>query len=483
MSLSNLSFSYNELGKINSNGIVTAVFPQIRDAVITEMKNIYGNDIDLSAASADNQYINMEALILNNIYRLIDNLYMQVDPFTATGRYLDILCSLTNVHRKAATASTAKLYVNVSQTPSQQPSYIELHDRFDNIWRWNNTTDLLGNVTTEFSANTPIVLEFTCVTKGEIAAERASTQVTSPSEINWNATNFETINGTIYHVDYAGPDTVYFKVYQNWDAVPGRNEETDQELKSRRYSFIGQNSITTISGLEAALSNYPGIDDVYIINNVTGSSQDADEVIGASTSTTKDNTTIANHDIYIVLRYNDNYPIESTDIAELIYNALTPGVNTTAYIAAGSGEVDSGTDEHEDLNVSAGVVTTVRWKKCLPMNPAVTIKFVTQLGFIGNSGGDYSDLENAMIDAALNYFNNIKLNESILISDLQNVILSADSLYKGQHTFYMTDGYVGANTTQKRFMAPLTYYSYDKENVTLTYTTSSGVTTGTLTFA
>lgn len=488
MSLSNLSFSYDELGKITENGIETAQFPQIRDAIIKEMKSIYGNDIDLSAASVDNQYINMEALILNNVYRLIDNLYMQVNPFTATGKYLDILCSLTNVHRKDATPSTAKLYVRVSQALSQQPTRIELHDRSDNIWYWDNTTDLVGNLITTFEPNVPQVIEFTCSIRGAISAARAATQVVDPSAINWNAANFEEINGDIYHVDFAGPDTVYFKVYQNWDAVIGNNEETDTSLKSRRYSYIGQNSVTTMAGLEADLYESPMIDDVYIINNVTGTSKAVETVMGTTESDTKDDTVIANHDIYIALRYSDVYPTDDNEIANLIYNSLTPGVNTTGYVSATAPDEDSGENKSVDLQIATGITTSIKWKKCTPMHPEITVQFVTQQGFIPgqNSGGtyEYSDLENAMIDSALDYLKNIGLNEAILISDLQAVILNADSLYKGQHTFYMTDSYVDTGSEHvKRFVAPLTYFEYNKDDVSLSYSTSNGVTTGTLVFS
>ena len=82
----NRKYTYDKLGEINGNGLDIALFPQIREAIATRMKEIFGNDIDLSTASADGQYINMESLIFNNMYGLIQYLFNNLNPNTASGK-------------------------------------------------------------------------------------------------------------------------------------------------------------------------------------------------------------------------------------------------------------------------------------------------------------------------------------------------------------------------------------------------------------
>ena len=293
MGLTNKKYTYDKLGSVNTNGIETALFPQIRDAIADRMKEIYGNDIDLSTASADGQYINMEALIINNMYRLLDNLYMNIDPFTAAGKYLDILCSLTNVRRKAQSNSTAQLYVKNVSGETQTPTDITLIDRNNLTWIWTNPTDITNNPTIAFNSGDIEVLTFTCETSGSVEANGTGASISNPqTDINWNATDFTNTNGDIYKTIDSG----IFKVYQAADANIGNDEETDTSLRNRRYSFLGSNSVTTQAALESALFNMESIEDVYIYNNVSGDHKVIEDTVD-----------VLEHNVYIVLRYKEDF--------------------------------------------------------------------------------------------------------------------------------------------------------------------------------
>ena len=62
-------YYYDNLSAVTNSGLEVAEFYQIRDAIVRRMMEIYGEDIDVSSASADGEYINMEADIINNIYK------------------------------------------------------------------------------------------------------------------------------------------------------------------------------------------------------------------------------------------------------------------------------------------------------------------------------------------------------------------------------------------------------------------------------
>ena len=94
MALSNNQYDVTQLAVANNNGFSAALFPQIKDAYVRKMQEIYGYDIDVSSASADGQFIMAEALVLNNIYRTLEGIADGLMPASATGKYLDILASL-----------------------------------------------------------------------------------------------------------------------------------------------------------------------------------------------------------------------------------------------------------------------------------------------------------------------------------------------------------------------------------------------------
>lgn len=453
MGLSDKKYSYDKLGEINTNGIEVAQFPQIRDAIADRMREIYGDDIDLSTASADGQYINMEALILNNVYKLLSNLYDNVNPFVATGKYLDILCSLTNVKRKGSTRSTAGVYIkNVSGSTVSDP-YIQLIDRNGIQWTWTNPTDLGEQPTITFAPGKIYTLTFTCDEYGPI--EAYANPVQDPeTDINWDASDFTDTNGDIYKtVDYGS-----YKVYQASDAIIGLNEESDEDLRRRRYNFLGANSITTQAGLEAALYNRDDIVDVYVLNNASGSNMAAG-----------DGVTVENHNIYIALRYKDGVEVDDNSIAKTIYNKLTPGINTQAYDSvSGSGGEASAADP---IQLYSGVETTVCWKICKPVNPLISIAFTVDPRYYKKgdlTGGTVSDpskfseFETAIMKQLNRYLSGIKINETLVTSSLSSTMMGADLKPQGYSSFYVTTcSITGGVPNTSANLAPLTYYEYN----------------------
>lgn len=448
MGLTNKKYTYDKLGSVNTNGIETALFPQIRDAIADRMKEIYGNDIDLSTASADGQYINMEALIINNIYRLLDNLYMNIDPFTAAGKYLDILCSLTNVRRKAQSNSTAQLYVKNVSAETQTPTDITLIDRNNLTWVWTNPTDITDTPTIAFNSGDIEVLTFTCETSGAVEANGTGASISNPqTDINWTATDFTNTNGDIYKTIDSG----IFKVYQAADANIGNDEETDTSLRNRRYSFLGSNSITTQSALESALFNMESIEDVYIYNNVSGDHKVIEDTVD-----------VLEHNVYIVLRYKEGVTVSKNLLATTIYEKMTPGVTTQSASGCTGGTAESAT-----LTLFSGVTSDVCWKICDPVSPEIVLTFKTTSQYIQGSGGTRSIYEQAIIDQLQNYFSNIGINEEIIAGSVLTTMLGADLRYNGQNTFYPLSCTIDGESS---YLAPLTYYKYDDSDYVFDYT-------------
>ena len=111
MAISNNQYDVTQLAKTDNNGFTAALFPQIKDAYVKKMQEIYGYDIDVSSASADGQFVMMESLVLNNIYRTLESIANNMSPAAASGKYLDILASLSGTFRRRETYSTANIYI------------------------------------------------------------------------------------------------------------------------------------------------------------------------------------------------------------------------------------------------------------------------------------------------------------------------------------------------------------------------------------
>lgn len=449
MPLTNRKYTYDKLGEITTNGIEVAIFPQIRDAIADRMKEIYGNDIDLSTASADGQYINMEALILTNVYRLISNLYDNINPFIASGKYLDVLCSLTNVKRKQSSKSTAQVYIKNVSNSTQTPERITLIDRNNNEWVWVNPKDLSNNPTVTINSGDITLQTFTCDIYGKVEANASPlinalpTNYNPATDIDWNAENFLDTNGDIYKtIDYGT-----YKVFQPLDANIGNDEETDASLRNRRYQYLGSNSVTTQAGLESALFDLEEIDDVYILNNNTGTN------LAYTNPLCKDGVAIDNHNVYIVLRYKEGITADEQNIANIIYSKLTPGVITEEYGKAGD-QASGGVAVEKSVTVISGVTTNINWKKCTPVNPPIIITF-----FITTNFPEGNELyEGSIIKQLKNYLNSIKINETLIGSSILTTMLGADLKYQGMNTFYPLECSIDGETTND---APFTYYKYN----------------------
>lgn len=326
MSLINKKYNVSELAEIGTNGFTAASFPQIRDAVASKMKEIYGNDIDLSSASADGQYVNMEALILNNVYRTLESLAKSLNPADASGKYLDILASFSGAFRRQPTNSVAQLYVWNTGAADISPDQIVCMDKSGNEWVWYNPVDYNGQktVTIPSMLGTPTnyvpygPLEFRCKSFGSVSASGDPNPSASWQTIYERSPDVR--GGDIYQTIDAGN----FQVYQKNAAIAGKDLESDSSLRSRRNLSFGISGATVQNSLIANLLDIEGVDDVWVFNNNTSGNQTMD-----------DGVSVAQHDVYVVVWKDPSLNLSDATFNEAvgsaIYDQLTPGVLTTTH--------------------------------------------------------------------------------------------------------------------------------------------------------
>ena len=472
------------LAQVTEGGISCATFPEIKDALAQKMQEIYGYDIDLSTASADGQYVMMEALVLNNIYRTLESLVNNLSLASASGKYLDILSNLSGVFRRQATYSTANIYIQCSANIT--PQYLLFVDKNNNTWKWTNYTDADGN-SIRFDKDKIYTINIVCEDLGPIEAIGGEKIASGESLQNIFATAELRQSGDIYECFTSGILT-----YQDKNAIIGQVVESDSELRARRFKSLGIGGSTSIDSLNAQLRDIPGILDCIVYNNSTAGNL----TLGALPSGANDEVSIKEHSIYVVLVIDPNVNITNYEIGFCIYKNLPFGikaqVNKTTGFKGGniqSYSFEEGNIPYEHGGSDTSVNTnTIQWKSASLQT--TIIKFSLELR--GNPATSIKEMSQLQLDtisnAVISYMNNINFNESFQFIELQNVITNALINKNAQYKLIdTTEGstkglFLSQNSSNEwvvwdqEVYLPQTKFFYQKKDVTITKTDATTTT-------
>lgn len=392
---------------INSAGVITATYPEIKSALITMYKDAYGSDIDLTNGNSDDVFISNLSLIINNILRSFDVLYANLDVNSASGIYLEALCRLSNVIRKSASASTTKATIKAisDTTINYDTSFV---DESGNEWKYS------GNAFSLKSGSTANVL-LVCQTLGPIALAKDS------------------LTSTIAQLTLVSNDV----------AILGNNVETDSELRGRRANAVGAAGTTVLESLSGALLSLAYVDDAYVYENNSNASV-----------TLADTATVAPHSIYVVTRQTMTDKDSTNQIAKTIFQKLTPGIGTNVGSST-SGVAKSVTAQsiNDDNNLYSNA-HDIQWKQATPVNPKITISLTVQQG--------YSDtVKDALLNSFISYLNALPIGTDLVPNQLISELYQDDPLFNGRQTFIIKSVSIeSANTTTNVYSNPLTYYNY-----------------------
>lgn len=454
MATANNQYDIEQLAKVDSNGFQAALFPQIKDAYVKKMQEIYGYDIDVSSASADGQFVMAESLVLNNIYRTLESLSDNLSPASATGKYLDILASLSGAFRQGATYSTATVYIANNSTVPLTPSYLLLNDKNGNRWQWINPIESTNTYKVTFPPKNGnnynvTAIEVTCTELGPIAASSTGQyDMSKPADRNTvfnlpakdrGCDIFETIN--------AGS----LSVYQQSDAITGFAEETDASLRARRLRSFGQSGRTVLDSVASNLLNVPGVIDSWVYSNNTNTNSAA----------LADGAVVPPHSVYAVIATQPDINVPSVNIGTAIYNTITPGIATTNP----GNMIQGGNINSETFNITDHLTNTIYWKKALLTDPVLTIEFTLKNDLVGKMLSD--NQKTAITNTIKEFFNNINIGEDVSMPLLTQLIESVDfrTAKYGLPTYEVKSIFVkglGDTTDQKNNILknPLTRFYY-----------------------
>lgn len=260
---------------IDETGMHIPTYSDIRDDLISSMKEIFGSDIYIDEDSQDYQQISIFAKKIFDTNALALFTYNNRTVNTAIGVGLDNICALVGIVRKPATYSTVQLVV--TGTPSTVITKGKASDPDDeHVWNLPDSVVIPEDGT--------ITVEATCNEAGDITvAPNTITKIVTPV-FGWSS------------------------VVNNFTGSGGTNQESDAELRSRYALATSSTSETVFESIIASVSAVEGVKRIRAYENDTG---------------TENSLGHPPHSITLVVEGGDD-----TDVATEIYFKKTPGCYT-----------------------------------------------------------------------------------------------------------------------------------------------------------
>ncbi len=217
---------------IDDSGLHIPSYNDIRDDLIAQFKQIYGQDIYLDNESQDYQMISAFALKTYDTMQLLQIIYNNRSPKTAVGSALDGIVKLNGIKRKAASYSTCVLTLTGIAGTTISNGVAE--DDAGVKWSLPATVMFTG-VTTLVSA--------ICNEIGDIeAAPGTITKIVTPTK-GWTS------------VTNAVP------------AVTGAPIETDESLRQRQSISVAIPSQNMLDGTIAGIADVNGVKRYKVYDN------------------------------------------------------------------------------------------------------------------------------------------------------------------------------------------------------------------------
>lgn len=277
---------------------------------------IFGPSINLDADSMDGQSLGIFAESISNLDQLSEDVYHSLNPQSATGLALSRLVQLNGIRRIEGTYSTVDLLC-VGQQGTVIPA-----------------GSLVKSTSTNATFQT--IADATIPLAGQISiAAKASSKgvVLAPA-------------GTLTKID--SPIYGWQTSTNLLDAVPGRDEETDEKLRLRRRASTSTPGQAILDAIYGALSNLSAVLQAKVYENAT-------DAIDANS--------LPPHSIYCIVEGGAD-----ADILKTIWLKKTAG--TTTY------GTTSGT-----VSDSQGNPHTLKFSRPTSVNAYVTVNLHTRPGW------------------------------------------------------------------------------------------------------
>jgi uncharacterized phage protein gp47/JayE len=219
---------------VDDAGLHIPSYIDIRDDLLAQFRQIYGDDLYLENDSQDYQMISAFASKTYDTMLLLQIVYNNHSPKTAVGTALSSLVKLNGIARKPASYSTCVL--TLTGTVGTVIAAGSVKDDSGNIWNLPANTTLTG-ATTEVTAQ--------CATLGAV----------------------EAVPGTITKINT--PQAGWISVTNEVPAVVGQPIELDEELRGRQPISGAIPSQNMVDSTIAGIASIEGVKRYKVYDNDT----------------------------------------------------------------------------------------------------------------------------------------------------------------------------------------------------------------------
>jgi len=235
----------------DANGLQLKALPEIREEIITDLKAIYGDDINVESNTQDGQTVNIYAQGAVDLREVLDQINANFDPDQAIGVVLDQRVIFNGIQRNGGTFSLSPVEI----TTDKALNLIGLDDQSAEI---DPTVSDLYIVKDDAGTEWYLLDSFSFVGAGTSALTfRAAEIGVVDVLVNTITTAVTIISGVTSINNPSGALAV------------GVDQETDADLKVRRRASVALPANGYLDSIEAALSNLDGVSTARVYENDT----------------------------------------------------------------------------------------------------------------------------------------------------------------------------------------------------------------------
>jgi uncharacterized phage protein gp47/JayE len=220
---------------LTSNGFQKKTLEEIKAELVAQLRADLGAGLNIETASPLGQLVGAFSGQLAEVWELGQEVHASQSPETAAGWSLTHVAALTGTVRAKATKSTVRCNISAA-AGSYAAGSLVAHVLGDPLSRFVNKTALTG---------TTLGALFEAETTGPVRADAGSLTVIAEPVAGW--------------VSVSNPA----------DAVLGRNEETDSELRTRRLEELSARGSSYVDAIRADLLQVTGVESCTVLENAT----------------------------------------------------------------------------------------------------------------------------------------------------------------------------------------------------------------------
>ena len=221
---------------VSDQGFDRKRLDEILQELNSEMKSIFGENLNLSPQSPDGQVNGVILESLANLWEIAEDVYNSFNPSAATGAALSNLVQFNGITRREA--SSSRVEINVTGT--------------------NGTSIPANSIVSTSDTGEQFATEDVILIESGVGSGYVNSVNTGP---------IEALPNTLTKINT--PITGWSTCDNALSATLGSDVESDPDLRARRIRSIGLDSVSVIDSVLGALSALDGVTQVIVLENDT----------------------------------------------------------------------------------------------------------------------------------------------------------------------------------------------------------------------